>query len=132
VDNSAQWDPEDAHTVANARTLENKIADAGPTNQRVQPHILTEARQILEERGDILRIGNGTVWYHLAGTNPEELEKRLSEQKAIHDEVLKHDFKIRLGQVLEVAIYRALLETAKFEFFGGFTDLDAHDDSTLP
>jgi hypothetical protein len=32
--------------------------------------------------------------------------------------------------VLEIAVYRALLETAEFEFFGGFTDLDQHDDST--
>jgi hypothetical protein len=65
-----------AHTVANARTLENKISDAGPTNQRVQPHILTEARQILEDRGDILRVGDGTVWYYLAGTPPDQLEER--------------------------------------------------------
>jgi hypothetical protein len=120
-----------AHTVANARTLENKISDAGPTNQRVQPHILTEARQILENRGDILRVGDGTLWYYLAGTAPDQLDERLLAQKAIHDEVLKHDFKIRLGQVLEIAFYRALLETAKFElFFGGFPDLDEHDDST--
>lgn len=119
-----------AHAVANARTLENKISDGGPANQRVQPHILTEARQILEDRGDILRIGDGTAWYHLANTAPAEILARLSAQKLIHDELLKHDFKIRLGQTLEIAIYRALLETAHPEFFGGFTDLDSHDDSS--
>src|SRR5215211_8461784 len=90
-----------AHTVANARTLENKISDAGPNNQRVQPHILTEARQILEDRGDIRRIDHGTVWYYLAGTAEDELQERLSAQKLIHDRVSTHDFRIPLGQALE-------------------------------
>jgi hypothetical protein len=121
----------DAHVVANARTLENKISDAGPTNQRVQPHILTEARKILENRGDIRRRGNGIVWFYLANTPPDQLEKRLAAQKVVHDELLKHTFTVRLGQVLEIAVYRALLETSKSAFFGGFTDLDAHDDSIL-
>jgi hypothetical protein len=119
------------HVVANARTLENKISDAGPFNQRVQPHILTEARQILEKRGDVLRKGNGIVWFYLAETPLHQVQPRLAAQKSVHDELLKHTFTVRLGQVLEIAVYRALSETCEFPFFGGFSDLDAHDDSVL-
>ncbi len=32
-----------AHTIALGRTLEQKIADAGPYNQRIDPHVLTQA-----------------------------------------------------------------------------------------
>lgn len=34
-------------TIANQRTLEQKISDAGPYNQRVDPHILTDVRNRL-------------------------------------------------------------------------------------
>lgn len=119
-----------AHTVANSRTLENKISDAGPNNQRVQPHILTEARQILEKRGEIQRIEQAAVWYHLATTPRDEVESRLTEQLAIHDKLVHHAFTTRLGQALEIAVYRALLE-ADLDFLGGYTDLESHDDSTL-
>ena len=42
-----------ALTVANQRTLEQKISDAGPYNQRVDPHILTEVRNSPHDEGVI-------------------------------------------------------------------------------
>ncbi len=33
----------DRETVANQRTLEQKIAEQGPTTQRVDPHLITQA-----------------------------------------------------------------------------------------
>lgn len=41
------------NTVANQRTLEQKIADAGPFNQRIDPHVLTEVRNRLRTEGVI-------------------------------------------------------------------------------
>jgi hypothetical protein len=38
-------------TVANQRTLEQKISDAGPYNQRIDPHILSDVRNRLETEG---------------------------------------------------------------------------------
>jgi hypothetical protein len=43
------------HTVATMRTLEMKISDAGPFNQRIDPHILTDARDAMVEEGVLQR-----------------------------------------------------------------------------
>jgi hypothetical protein len=37
------------HVAATLRTLEQKISDAGPTNQRVDPHLLTNAQMTYPE-----------------------------------------------------------------------------------
>jgi hypothetical protein len=52
--------------VANWRTLEHKIGDAGPNPVRVQPHILTPAKRELIKKG-VLGVetrGNraGSIW----------------------------------------------------------------------
>ncbi len=39
------------HVIALGRTLEQKIADAGPAHMRINPHILTEAKAELIELG---------------------------------------------------------------------------------
>jgi hypothetical protein len=36
-----------SYVIANERTLEQKISDAGPTNQRIEPFVLTQARPLL-------------------------------------------------------------------------------------
>lgn len=46
-------------TIANQRTLEQKIADAGPFNQRIDPHILTIVRKRLITEGAIARLPVG-------------------------------------------------------------------------
>ena len=54
------------HTVAMARTLEQKISDAGPSGQRVDPAYLTKALQELRAEGRVtLRWRNessGSIW----------------------------------------------------------------------
>ena len=120
------------HTVANARTLENKISDAGPFDQRIDPHVLTEVRQELEHLGEVRRKTDGAVvWYHLASADEKELSARLSEQKAIHVALVKQSFTMRLGQTLEIAVFRALCKGTPCKFYGGFPDLAEHDDGTL-
>src|SRR6266542_1966694 len=98
-----------SHTVANARTLEQKIADAGPADQRIDPHVLTIARGLLEARDIIQRVPNRPVpWFYLTGTEPELLVSRLAEQEVIHHELIKQHFCTRCGQTLEIAIFKAL------------------------
>ena len=55
------------HIIATARTLEQKISDAGPFDQRIDPHILTEVRRSLIRRGEIKseRSSHGN-WFYLA------------------------------------------------------------------
>ena len=131
-----------AHGVATDRTLEQKISDAGPANQRIDPHILTQVKTRLVEEHRILRLtrtagrkGAATPWYHLPETPALTVETRLSELHDIHDRTLDHRFTVRLGQTLEIAIFQALetlhAEQPTTHFFGSFRDLDEHDDSTL-
>jgi hypothetical protein len=121
-----------AHIVANARTLENKISDAGPFDQRIEPHIVTEARQSLEARGHVCRkTGGATVWFHLATTLGDKVEARLKEQEVIHVQLVKQAFTVRLGQSLEIAVFKALRSGTPCEYYGGFPDLNDHDDSVL-
>jgi hypothetical protein len=121
-----------SYIVASARTLEQKISDAGPNNQRINPHILTTARKNLIERGIIktLQLG-GIPWFYLAETNAAEVEPRAVELDAIHRETQRPLFVMQLGQALEIATFRALRAQTTLNFFGHFSDLDEHDDSTL-
>jgi len=119
-----------AHTIALGRTLEQKIADAGPYNQRIDPHVLTQARHLLEHEGRILRLPRAnTPWFHLSTAAPAVVAQRLAEQEAIHHATQDQRFTRRMGQTLEIAVYKALRDQDRLEYFGHFLDLEAHDDS---
>jgi len=118
------------HTIALGRTLEQKIADAGPYNQRIDPHILTQARHSLEHEGRILRLERtNTPWFYLDTAVPADIAQRLAEQEPIHRATQDQQFTRRMGQALEIAVYRALRDQDLFEYFGHFLDLESHDDS---
>lgn len=119
-----------AQTACCDRTLEQKISDAGPNPMRVEPSILTEARRTLEKEGVILFERHGkTPWYFLREKPKAEVNKRLKELLPLYEKTQEGPFLHRLGQVLEIAVSRAIQET-RIPFFGHFTDLDKHDDST--
>jgi hypothetical protein len=121
-----------AHPVATARTLEQKISDAGPNNQRIDPHILTQARARLQQRTIIRHQTRSNIaWYYLYDVPVDRLNERLDELGPLHDRVHRNSLTTRLGQCLEIAIYRALRSQNVFQFFGEYPDLDAHDDGTL-
>jgi len=120
-----------AHGIANARTLEQKISDAGPSNQRVDPLYLTFARDELIANGVILQQEPaGTPWYYLSETQSQIVASRLSEQLPVYTQLQHPSLIPRIGQALEIAIYKALLTQSTFASYGGFTDLNQHDDST--
>ncbi|UNC16644.1 hypothetical protein FE249_20935 (plasmid) [Acidiphilium multivorum] len=122
----------DAHTVATARTIEQKISDAGPNPMRINPHVLTTVRASLMREGVITESRHsGAPWYHLVATPGAKIERRLAELVPIHRATQQRPFLLRLGQALEIAVYRALTEQPTFHTFGAFRELDAHDDAIL-
>jgi hypothetical protein len=69
------------HTVANARTLEQKISDAGPSVLRIDPHILTRVRNTMHRAGELsVSRHTGIDWYALPHTDPDLLQTRLELQ----------------------------------------------------
>ena len=120
------------HGVAVARTLEQKISDAGPYNQRIDPHILTPIRNKLVSEGVLKRITKANApWFFLASTPFNVVETRLREQLPVYQQYQHGSFTGRMGQTLEIAIYRALLSQSNLHHFGSFSDLEAHDDGKM-
>lgn len=120
------------HSISLSRTLEQKISDAGPNNLRVNPHILTKSRQSLESEGLIICLNyRGTSWYHLHDTPEHTIKRRLSELSPIHEAICRRDFGLRLGQALEIAVFKALRSQNTLPFLGHFHDLDSHGDDSL-
>lgn len=124
-----------SHGIAPMRTLEQKISDAGPFNQRIDPHVLNSALHGLVHQEEIVRdrISN-TPWYHLASTPREIVKERWDQLHPVYDRTQDSRFKIRVGQTLEIAVLRSLRElhnsNQRVQFWGDFADLEEHDDST--
>lgn len=107
----------DRHFVANIRTLEQKIYDAGSYDQRPNPHTLTKARNILLEKEELLVFPKNDFlqtnlplgeWYYLPGMSPETLRSRYSEQSDIAQVIHNPKVVQRTGKCLEIAIFKAL------------------------
>jgi hypothetical protein len=116
------------------RTLEMKISDAGPFNQRINPHILTDARAAMIEEGLLQKYQvavHRPPWYYLGNTDPDAFKKRYDEMAPIQEAYSTQDFVMRVGQALEIATYRALVAAHPRSYFGQYPDLAAHDDSLL-
>lgn len=121
-----------ANTVCSGRTLENKISDAGPTPMRIDPHVLTKARRGLEEAGEIIPLKlDGMRWYHLATTPEPDVTAKLALLRPLHKELQDGAFLKRMGQCLEIAVFRALTAQPALRTLGAYTDLGAHDDGLL-
>ena len=119
------------HTVACARTLEQKISDAGPNNQRIEPHVLTRARNKLIQEGVIAKATEITPWYYLATTPARDVNAKLELLRPVHEALQAQSFVTRVGQTLEIAVYRALLQSDALNTLGCFLDLSEHEDDRL-
>ena len=78
----------DALTVANMRTLEMKISDSGPDDQRVDPHIITAVRNDMLRRRVLLRRGN---WYYRALADQNRVEQRLQILEPLYERTVQRD-----------------------------------------
>ena len=120
------------HGIANSRTLEQKISDAGPFNQRVEPLYLTQSRNNLQHSGLLqIRRHAGTDWYHLIHSPPDLINDRLALQLPIYRRLRLKNLPKRVGQALEILVYQSLCNQDALFHFGAFPDLDDHDDSIL-
>ena len=118
------------HGIATSRTLEQKISDAGPYHQRIDPHILTTARTSLVGQGLIVKDTHAnTPWYYASHSSSSFVQQRLAVQLPLLQQFHSPHLSRRLGQCLEIAVCRALRNQDTFDFFGDFIDLDKHDDS---
>jgi hypothetical protein len=121
-----------AHGIATARTLEQKISDGGPFNQRIDPHILTPVRNRLVDEGKIkVHEFEGATWYFPPDITQEKLDERFHAQLPVYRGINAGNLPMRVGHTLEIATYRALLAGTLEEFSGRFLHLEAHDDSTM-
>ncbi len=112
--------------------LKQKISDAGPSNQRIDPHILTITRKRLQAESEVLQLQAGGIpWFHLAKTKADAVQKRLATLLPIHRQTHGPRFLNLLGQTMEIAVFRGLAAQTALPFLGHFLDLDAHDDSSL-
>jgi hypothetical protein len=120
------------HIIANHRTLEQKISDAGPFNQRINPHVLATAFEIMKRTGELRNHSHDNgAWLYLADTSTATRDQRLAEQLVVWNELQKEKLSKRIGQALEIAVFRSLLAQSNLDHVGGFLDLDDHDDTQL-
>ena len=117
-----------AQTAATMRTLEMKISDAGPNPQRVDPHYLTDARKELQSEQVVSAYAGVTNWYYLTSTPAEVVQRRLAELEPVQRAYQDRNFTLRLGDALEIAVFRSLRGSG-LPFFGAFPTLDQQDDS---
>jgi len=111
------------HGAAIARTLEQKISDAGPFNQRIDPHILIPARNLLVQQGALRRIReHGRDWYALSDAPSKWIAERIESQFDVLRQTLDNAFVHRVGDALEIAVYRAL-KASTLHSLGGFRGL---------
>ena len=121
----------DRHGIANMRTLEQKISDAGPYGMRIDPHVLTTALKGLLASGRVRRRKEAEIdWHYLPGTDTAVVEDRLQAQVPVYRDFVAPERSMRIGQCLEVMVYRALREQDEVEFLGGFTN-HGHGDGKL-
>ena len=75
----------------------------------MEPHILTRARNGLRDAGALLeRSGHGGKWYYLSESDPKFVEECYEILGPIYQSVTDGIITRRVGQTLEIAVYRAL------------------------
>lgn len=84
------------------------------------------------EEKRLLRLTKGnTPWFYLPGTPSSKIKQKLAILQPLHQGMQTGSFPSRMGQTLEIAVFRALCSQNRLHHFGHFKDLEAHDDSTL-
>ena len=73
---------------------------------------------------------NGT-WLYLSSAPPDLMQTRLADQLALWRLTQDARLTLRIGQTLEIAVYRAMLPQRSYNYLGAYLDLQDHDDKTL-
>ena len=120
--------------VAHQRTLEQKISDQGPEGMRVDPHLLGFALRDLVERELLSEHSHSGVhkWFSHRLEKPERIEPVLDKLAPLYAHVSTGQFPNRVGDALEVVVFKAIRELSKtedrFRYFGSL-DIDQPKDA---
>lgn len=102
----------DRQTVAHPKTLEQKISDQGPNNQRVNPHLVGLAIFDLLETNRLRKHTHPATaskpWYANPGTSDKDVADRLDEIAPLYASVSGDGFGNFTGDALEIIVYKCL------------------------
>ena len=102
----------ETNSVANLRTLEQKISDQGPEDQRVDPHLLRLALlEVVSTRKQIKEIkpsDSHVSWYANAGHDKKTVSVKLATLIPIYEKVAHGGFPNLIGDALEIVVFRCL------------------------
>jgi hypothetical protein len=102
----------DRETVANQKTLEQKISDQGPVGQRVDPHLVGLAILDLLEHRRLRSYAHPatatTPWYANTLTAEPAVMGRLADLAPLYASVSRGGFGNLTGDALEVIVYKTL------------------------
>jgi hypothetical protein len=122
----------DREIVAHQKTLEQKIAEQGPTNMRVDPHLIGHAifdLRHLNRLADHHHNSTGNKpWYANIGTTAANVQGRLAELAPLYQSVTGGGFGNQTGDALEIVVFKCLdrLYTADPKYaYQGYFDLAA-------
>jgi hypothetical protein len=105
----------DQHTVAHRRTLEQKISEQGPRDQRIDPHLLGHAIDdlIALNRLAIHRHAADakTTWYANPGTAADVVATKLNLIAPLHHQATSKHLGNLIGDALEVVVFKALVRS---------------------
>lgn len=99
----------DRETVACHRTLEQKIADQGPTAQRVDPHLVGLAiKDLIETTRLRAREAAGETWYSNQATSDEKAAEKIQRLAPLHETINSGSFGNIVGDALEIVVFKCL------------------------
>lgn len=108
----------DTYPIAHAKTLEQKIADQGPTHKRVDPHLITYAiKDMVELNRLAVHVSEkypDVPWYSNVGTKPNKYSEPLETLSDLYHKV-SSALSNHVGDALEVATFQALRMTRDIE-----------------
>lgn len=102
----------DRDIICHRRTLEQKISDQGPREQRVDPQLLGFAIEDLLQLNRLKEeqhpIDQRARWFTNIGTKPDIYQPKLDTLAALYQTVSGGSFGNLIGDALEVAVFRSI------------------------
>jgi hypothetical protein len=102
----------DTQTVAHQKTLEQKISAQGPTNQRVDPHLVGLAIMDLAELNRLKKVthreSNTKSWCANIGTSDDKIASRLADLGPLYASINGGDFGNLTGDALEIITFKCI------------------------
>jgi hypothetical protein len=118
----------DRDTVACQKTLEQKIAEQGPREMRVDPHLIGRAILDLTELNRLITHTHAATrslgWYANPGRLLPDVSARLDFLAPLYDSVSGHGFGNLTGDALELIVWKCLrdiyMRNRRFAYQGHF------------